>query len=72
MLLSKAWIGKDTWLNYKGSLSGYSLYEQFQDSFVFGVHIIFFVPIGCPMCTVSECERQAGSCWPICAFLFLS
>ena len=24
----------------------YSLYEQFQDSFVVGVHIIFFVPIG--------------------------
>ena len=24
--------------------------EQFQDSCVVGVHIIFFVPIGCPQC----------------------
>ena len=30
----------------KGVRGGYSLYEQFQDSFVVGVHIIFFVPIG--------------------------
>ena len=60
MLLSKAWIGKDTWLNYKGSLSGYSLYEQFQDSSVVGVHIIFFVPIGCSLCTVWNVDRQAG------------
>ena len=37
----------------------YSLYEQFQDSFVVGVHIIFFVPIGSTLCTVWNADRQA-------------
>ena len=27
---------------------------------VIGVHIIFFVPIGCPLCTVWNIDRQAG------------
>ena len=35
-------------------------FEQFQDSFVVGVHIIFFVPIGGTLCTVWNADRQAG------------
>ena len=38
----------------------YYLYEQFQDSFVVGVHIIFFVTIGLTLCTVWNADRQAG------------
>ena len=40
--------------------SVYCLYGLFQDSFVVGVHIIFFVPIGWTLCTVWNTDRQAG------------
>ena len=52
-LVSEVEIGLVSWGQSLDKIEGlpspppsYSLYEQFQDSFFVGVHIIFFVPIG--------------------------